>query len=98
MGEGFSLPSFPGQSMTKSSQKPKRGGNGVTNSAPTRNLPVGDEQHGKWGEGGSNIDIELLPLIGGVAYAVVGRCNPASVDGEAGRSMEHAVTNEVDQG
>ena len=38
-----------------------------------------------------------MPLICGVAYAVVGRCNPASVDGEAGRYMAHAATNEVDQ-
>ena len=28
---------------------------------------------------------------------MAGRCNPASVDGEAGRTMKHAVTNEVDQ-
>ena len=55
-------------------------------------LLFGDGQHGKWGEGGPIIGIELLYLICGVSYAVVGRCNPASVDGEAGRSMEHAVT------
>ena len=37
-------------------------------------------------------DVELLPLISGVAYAMVGRCNSALVVGEAGRFMEHAVT------
>ena len=77
MGVGFSLPSFPGLSMTKSLPKPKRGGKGVQDASPTCNFSFGDEQQGKWGEGGSKIDIELLPLICGVAYAMVGRCNPA---------------------
>ena len=92
-GVGFSLPSFPGLSMTKSSQKPKRGGGqGSKTPLPLSTSPFGEEQHGKWGAGGPNIDIELLSLICGVAYAMVGRCNPASVDGEAGRTMEHAAT------
>ena len=74
-----------------------REGMGFQTLFPPTNLPFGVGQHGKWGEGGPIIGIEILSLYCGVAYAMVGRCNPTMVAGEAGRSMEHAVTNGVDQ-